>query len=96
MLENGDNSTRINQMIADGRIVRNDEVVGSIPTSSTKVLPRGPSLRSGFRLQAPPPFARDHARKTATLRMTPLQDARCPIFTLSHYPALQVPFIFKV
>jgi hypothetical protein len=32
----GDKSQRINQIIAAERIVRNDEVVGSIPTSSTK------------------------------------------------------------
>jgi hypothetical protein len=36
VVENGVNSNRISQMIAAGRIVRNDEVVGSIPTSSTK------------------------------------------------------------
>jgi hypothetical protein len=29
---------RINQLITAGCIVRNDEVVGSIPTSSTKLL----------------------------------------------------------
>jgi hypothetical protein len=33
--EAGDKSRRISEMIAGERIVRNDEVVGSIPTSST-------------------------------------------------------------
>jgi hypothetical protein len=39
VLEIGDKGNRINQMITADAIVRNDEVVGSIPTSSTK-LPR--------------------------------------------------------
>ena len=35
MLEIGDKSNRISQMSTADAIVRNDEVVGSIPTSST-------------------------------------------------------------
>ena len=35
VIENGVTSNRINQIIAADRIVRNDEVVGSSPTSST-------------------------------------------------------------
>ena len=36
MLENGVKSNRVNHVVAADAIVRNDEVVGSIPTSSTK------------------------------------------------------------
>ncbi len=36
VLEAGDKSKRISEMITADYIVRNDEVVGSIPTSSTK------------------------------------------------------------
>jgi hypothetical protein len=35
VLESGAKSKRINQLITADSIVRNDEVVGSIPTSST-------------------------------------------------------------
>ena len=38
MLKIGVNSNRINQLMMADSIVRNDEVVGSIPTSSTKFL----------------------------------------------------------
>ena len=38
MTEAGDKSRRISEIITAGHIVRNDEVVGSIPTSSTNPL----------------------------------------------------------
>jgi hypothetical protein len=36
-MENEGMSNRINQKAPEGRVVRNDEAVGSIPTSSTKL-----------------------------------------------------------
>jgi hypothetical protein len=41
-----DKSQRISQIITAGRVVRNDEAVGSIPTSSTMMVP---SLSSNSR-----------------------------------------------
>ena len=44
MLEIGVNSNRINQLMMADYIVRNDEVVGSIPTSSTNLLNHLPTF----------------------------------------------------
>jgi hypothetical protein len=38
VIETGDKSRRIKRMMTEDYIVRNDEVVGSIPTSSTNLL----------------------------------------------------------
>ena len=44
MTETGDKSRRIKRMMMADYIVRNDEVVGSIPTSSTNLLNHLPTF----------------------------------------------------
>jgi hypothetical protein len=44
VIETGAKSNTISHMIAADAIVRNDEVVGSIPTSSTNLFKRLPSF----------------------------------------------------